>query len=31
VVKYPELEIPVKSQPRSLKLVPFNSLDMIIY
>jgi len=31
VEKYLDLEIPVKSQSRSLKVVPFNTLDMVSY
>jgi len=31
VEKYRDLEIPVKSQSRSLKVVPFDRLVMIIY
>jgi len=31
VVKYRDLEIPVKSQSRSLKVVPFDRLSMISY
>ena len=31
VVKYRDLEIPVKSQSRSLKVVPFDRLGMISY
>jgi len=31
VEKYCDLEIPVKSQSRSLKVVPFNRLDMNLY
>jgi len=29
--KYHDLEIPVKSQSRSLKVVPFDRLDMTFY
>jgi len=31
IEKYRDLEIPVKSQWRSLKVGPFNILDMIFY
>jgi len=31
VVKYRDLEIPIKSQSRSLKVVPFDRLGMISY
>jgi len=31
VEKYRDVEIPVKSQSRSLKVVPFNWLDMVSY
>jgi len=31
VKKYRDLEIPVKSQSRSLKVVPFDTLDMVFY
>jgi len=31
VEKYRELEIPVKSQSRSLKVVPFDRLDIVSY
>jgi len=31
VEKYRDLEIAVKGQPRSLKVVPFDRLDMVSY
>ena len=31
VKKYRELEIPVMGQSRSLKVVPFDTLDMVSY
>jgi len=31
VEKYRDLEIPVKGQPRSLKVVPFNRVDKVSY
>ena len=31
VEKYRDLEIPVKGQSRSLKVVPFDSLDLVSY
>jgi len=31
VERYGDLEIPVKGQSRSLKVVPFNGLDMVSY
>jgi len=31
VEKYRDLEIPIKSQSSSLKVVPFDTLDMVSY